>query len=969
MYNLSHVSKCFLVSGKRRVDALQDISLSFPDHGLVFIVGKSGAGKSTLLNLLGLFLKPDQGTLTFEGEDASSFNQKKVRDLRREKIAFCFQSDNLDPTLTVLENILLAKRAPSKQAQVPIPKLLASLGLAGFEQRKAYELSGGEQQRVAIARALWKNADILLADEPTGALDSGSSATVFKLLKSIAQTRLVLVVSHDEEAAATYGERCITLKDGRVIADVTKSPLSSIDKSHAPEEKIRLSSRIVAKMGLDQLKRKPIQGVLPALLVACSVVMACFSLGLGIGSTPKTLAENIATSGANNLVLAQVRKNDQGDVTEQGSSTADAALAQEALGQEAVPLYWPENRASSTTFYGFNPKVADLTPLEKIVQGPLAYAVEATFENLATLHLSLSAGRLPQNDQEVALPICQYEIYRKCGFEYHVPSSTEDVSLLPSDIATPEAFLAKEPLLPIDGGTQSPKIVGFIDTGFSSSNYASDLSNNKGFFENAASQAYINELGHSLHRSVFYNSALIQKNIDSSGQFFVGSFDSEKAFAKVNGSSYSVSWVYKENSGLSAPGFRYESNGIYLPLGAAGKACGNFQFSGSFYDWSAITFPNLPAIDDIPVLSSLSGSILFSSVTSHNNSVLSLAACTAYVKANGLPSGENLTALQSKANDVYSYLYQKGLISKPIDFSDSTNAGLLASYYAYDLSSSGDLFDGANVASAFVSNSVYGRSGGLTITNQYLQDLFKNLQTLPQGTVTLDCFSSTGEKEAEAIFSGVVLSSISGGFDIAVGAGLYETARNFYPSGRYLGGFTSALPDRGHLEALAKSYGERKSGEIGYLLICSTLACYDTLKVSFSSFSNLLLGLAIGLTVFAVLLTMLFTLLSLRGKNKKAGLLCGLGAPTPLLYLYLSLEPLIICGAGFFTGLIASGIVVPVFNSSFIRSTGISISLLGFPAGPSLLFLLFVLLSLAVFLLFPTHKLVKESPTILMKRE
>jgi putative ABC transport system permease protein len=114
MYELSHVSKSFVIAGKRRVDALKDVTIRFPDHGLVFIVGKSGAGKSTLLNLLGFFLKPDQGGFTYQGEKAASFSASKIRELRRDSIAFCFQNDNLDPDLSVFDNILLAKAAAMK---------------------------------------------------------------------------------------------------------------------------------------------------------------------------------------------------------------------------------------------------------------------------------------------------------------------------------------------------------------------------------------------------------------------------------------------------------------------------------------------------------------------------------------------------------------------------------------------------------------------------------------------------------------------------------------------------------------------------------------------------------------------------------------------------------------------------------------------------------------------------------------
>jgi ABC-type lipoprotein export system ATPase subunit len=970
-YVLHHVSKSFSIAGKQRVDAIKDISVSFPDRGLIFITGKSGAGKSTLLNLLGFFLTPDRGTLTFEGRDVSTLAPKQIREFRRQRIAFCFQNDNLDPDLSVFENILLAKAAPLRQARDPIIDLLASLGLTGFEKRKAYELSGGEQQRVAIARALWKGADILLADEPTGALDSGSAAIVFQHLKNVSRDHLVLVVSHDEEAARKYGDRCLTLKDGRIVSDQEKVPPVPLPKDKDTSlESIRLSRRVVLKMGLVPLKRKPFQGIFPALLIACSVVMACFSLGLGIGSTPKTLAGNILDSKARSLVLAQVDKKSEGSLGDYGSSAEDQSFANEAFGRPSVPLYstWFLYTSTMGAFCERNPKSKELSAVEAMVQDCPTYGVEATTQNLVNLGISLAAGRLPENVNEIALPLCQYEIYQKDGYVYHDSSSVGDVLLEPSAIASPESFLAAGPLFSLPKIGVNPKIVGLVDTGFLASSYANSLANSSGFFETAAKQSYINELGHSLHRAIFLSSDLITVFKDSLSQFDTRETSGENSAVKVGGSTYFIGHIKKETEGGYVIPFKKDGNGIVLPLGAAGKATGDNLFSGPFYDWSAIVFPNLPNLDNIPALATLPGSQLFSGVNNHQTSVLSLSACTSYVKQYGLPSGSNLALLQAKANEVYSYLYQQGIIKKEIDFSDASNAGLLASYYAYDLASSGDRIGEATVASDYVPRPVFGSDGGMTITLNYLKALFSKTSVYPDVGVALHLVYENQEKTMQGVFAGVTLDSIDD-FDIAVGDAFFEESRNFYPSGRYLGGYGAAMPDRSHLEALTKSYCECGVGESAKLIVCSALSCYDTLTLTFSSFSHLLFIIAIGLAVFAVLLVVLFAAISLRGKSKKAGLLCGLGAPLPLLYLYLAEEAFLVCLVGFIFGLIASGIVIPSFNLAFTKSTGILISLLGFPIGPSLLFLVALCLSLAAFLFIPVSKLIKESPSTLMKRD
>jgi hypothetical protein len=177
------------------------------------------------------------------------------------------------------------------------------------------------------------------------------------------------------------------------------------------------------------------------------------------------------------------------------------------------------------------------------------------------------------------------------------------------------------------------------------------------------------------------------------------------------------------------------------------------------------------------------------------------------------------------------------------------------------------------------------------------------------------------------------------------------------------------MPDQAHLIALTKTYMDCGVSQPCYLLVCSALSCYDTLTMSFRPFSGLLLGIATGVALFAILLSTLFAQLSLRGKSKKAGLLCGLGASRPLLYFYLALEALSVSLVGLFLGLLATAIAIPVFNASFTSSTGIGVSLLGFPFGAAILFVALIFLSLGVLLLAPAAKLTKQSPTLLMKRE
>ena len=212
-------------TGKIEVQALKDISLSIYPAEFVALIGSSGSGKSTLMHVLGLLDRPTGGKMFLEGKEVSALSEDERAILRRDKIGFVFQSFNLLPRLTAQENVELpliynnvsqsdrAKRAAEK---------LALVGLSDRLDHLPGELSGGQQQRVAIARALINNPAVILADEPTGNLDSHSSQEVMAIFNKLHQSgKTIVLVTHDSQIA-DFAQRKITIKDGLVIADKTK---------------------------------------------------------------------------------------------------------------------------------------------------------------------------------------------------------------------------------------------------------------------------------------------------------------------------------------------------------------------------------------------------------------------------------------------------------------------------------------------------------------------------------------------------------------------------------------------------------------------------------------------------------------------------------------------------------------------------------------------------------------------------
>ena len=224
MLEIRNISKTYRAKSGVAVKALDHISLTFPDKGMVFLLGKSGSGKSTLLNVLGGLdtFDADGGEVLIKGRSSRDFRRSDFDAYRNTFIGFVFQEYNILDEFSVGANIALALQLQGKRADnAAINALLEQVDLAGYGHRKPNELSGGQKQRVAIARALIKNPEIIMADEPTGALDSTTGEQVFETLKKLSEEKLVLVVSHDRDFAERFGDRIIELSDGHIISDMT----------------------------------------------------------------------------------------------------------------------------------------------------------------------------------------------------------------------------------------------------------------------------------------------------------------------------------------------------------------------------------------------------------------------------------------------------------------------------------------------------------------------------------------------------------------------------------------------------------------------------------------------------------------------------------------------------------------------------------------------------------------------------
>ncbi len=259
MLQILALSKVYKSMGNHECVALDEVSFDLPDKGMVFIVGKSGSGKSTLLNMLSGLDKITGGEIIADGNLFSQFSEQDYDNYRNSYVGFVFQDFCLIEGLTVEQNVNLSLELQSIEDAGRLKKTLAEVGLDGYADRFPRELSGGQKQRVAIARALVKNPKIILADEPTGNLDSVTSVQVLKLFKKLSKTKLVVVVSHSLDDAKKYADRIIELADGKIIKDQERNS-QFFSKFAIVENTIHLPNTKLTKSQLDKINNKIKEG-------------------------------------------------------------------------------------------------------------------------------------------------------------------------------------------------------------------------------------------------------------------------------------------------------------------------------------------------------------------------------------------------------------------------------------------------------------------------------------------------------------------------------------------------------------------------------------------------------------------------------------------------------------------------------------------------------------------------------------
>lgn len=286
MLELKHITKIYDTAGIKRT-ALDDISINFRASEFVSVLGQSGSGKTTLLNIVGGLDQYTSGDLLINGKSTKDFKDKDWDRYRNNTIGFVFQSYNLISHQTALANVELAltlSGVSKSERRSRALEVLKRVGLEDHIHKRPSQMSGGQVQRVAIARALVNNPDILLADEPTGALDSETSLQIMDLLKEIAQERLVIMVTHNPNLAEKYSNRIIRVLDGRIIDDSNPYHDKDLDQSAVDFKKTKMSFMTALSLSFNNLLTKKGRTFLTAFAGSIGIIGIALILSLSNGA-------------------------------------------------------------------------------------------------------------------------------------------------------------------------------------------------------------------------------------------------------------------------------------------------------------------------------------------------------------------------------------------------------------------------------------------------------------------------------------------------------------------------------------------------------------------------------------------------------------------------------------------------------------------------------------------------------------
>lgn len=468
MIVIKNLKKTYKIKKGTDVNALKGISLTLPQTGMIFILGKSGSGKSTLLNIIGGLDKPDSGEITVNDKPLHKFSAADFDYYRNTCVGFVFQNYNLIDELTVEQNIALALQLQKKTGYPNrVKEVLKTVDIEDLGKRKPNTLSGGQRQRVAIARVLIKPPDIILADEPTGALDSETGKGILDTLKKLSEKRLVLIVSHDRETAETYGDRIIEMKDGKITADKIPEKPSLHERKSDNDRLIKsgLPFGCALKLGLSGLARHKIRLIFTMIISVLAFTMFGAASATTLFDVKRSTADAVVDSGYNAALLSKeflsdytriVSTNDREDESTESSQSENTYF-----GESEISEINKKTESSGLLFAGVFSLNDDLLPVSQNTDNfngnSYLYVHDRANEQADYFNTDINwfsdcgeeymkrafgkdcllAGTYPAQPDEIAISAYHYEFFRQYGYYDY---SEADV---PIEISSPQDLIGK----------------------------------------------------------------------------------------------------------------------------------------------------------------------------------------------------------------------------------------------------------------------------------------------------------------------------------------------------------------------------------------------------------------------------------------------------------------------------------------------------------------------------------------------
>ncbi len=896
MLELKNVNKTYRPKKSAETKALVDVSITFPDKGLVFILGKSGCGKSTLLNVIGGLDKPDSGEISIMGRSSKDFSPTDFDSYRNTFVGFVFQEYNVLDEFTVEDNIAIATELQGKKRdRARISEILRQFELEGLERRKPNTLSGGQKQRVAIARALIKNPRIILADEPTGSLDSDTGKDVLGILKKLSEEKLVIVVSHDREFAETYADRIVEMKDGKVVADYPVSASvarasgeADTARTYTDEEKKLIRSRLpfrhALRLGASGIRTKPVKLVFTVILTAIAFIL------FGVFST---------------LALY-----DKEAVTEKAITDRDISYLKYGKGyNEKEIIYGVQNSDEPFVYLRESEYVVPTGLTEEEYLGlakkyPSAVAVidmPIAVENLTTdtffysekysgvafaadngASLNILAGRIPENSGEALIPSFMFDAV-KIGKLYGPGRALIKVDGYEDYVKLPKQKLY---------GDLEVSIVGVYES--------APISNDYNALRTMADNGTLNYRDidwNSEYAEGFYNYLFIHKDL-------VGDFYSEyKDWNSYNGDEAS------------------DANYFLRSLLTVKLVYGDGE--NDSYDLNEICpYPNNIGAETLPVYD-----------------------VTGTRQLDELGSGEIALPGVYYARVLYEYLFDA--------LNEIMSLGAFSQYYGYFEQAINErgaeaVYEEFEEVADKLDMLYRNTEAGLTVTEargilKAASDYFAQYSLpLPRFTMTSFATGETYEVKVAGVFlvnyrrlaayvSNDIFKDIltrADEFNIAYGYETeYKAADNaditavFIPKSEY-------LPALGEL--VASVYVTDSGDDSTNMIFCALITEIIGVNEAIAMIFKVVLGLWLGLSVFAILLMFSLVSASITAKKKDIGILRALGARGTDVFAVFLVEALIIAVVCFVVAGISCAFVCPAVSEMFVTTNLLQISLLVF---------------------------------------